>query len=81
MAKRPLPAYYEGKESTSVLAQHIYNLLDEIKAQSDEKTYSGGPTMVMPGWCALFTDMTNDVCGYGEELRGWGGMISKEIAV
>lgn len=38
-AKEQFITRYEGGESMLHLAQRIYNLLDEIKEQSDEKTY------------------------------------------
>lgn len=52
---------YEGGESMLHLAQRIYNLLDEIKAQSDEKTYilvaHNGIARVIQSY---FYDMTNE---------------------
>ena len=48
-------------ESTLQLAQRIYNLLDDIKAESDEKTYilvaHNGIARVVQSY---FTDMTNE---------------------
>ena len=38
-AKREFCCRYEGGESMLQLAQRIYNLLDEIRAESEEKTY------------------------------------------
>lgn len=38
-AKEDFCCSYDGGESMLRLAQRIYNLLDEIKAQSEEKTY------------------------------------------
>ena len=38
-AKEFFACSHEGGESTLRLAQRIYNLLDDIKAESDEKTY------------------------------------------
>ena len=38
-AKQSFACSYEGGESMLRLAQRIYNLLDEIKDKSDEKTY------------------------------------------
>jgi len=58
---------YEGGESMLQLAQRIYNLLDDIKAQSDEKTYilvaHNGIARVIQSY---FCDMTN------EEYAAWG---------
>lgn len=49
------------------LAQRIYNLLDDIKAESDKKTYflvaHNGIARVIQSY---FTDMTN------EEFAGYG---------
>ena len=39
VAKQSFACSYEGGESMLRLAQRIYNLLDEVKAQSEEKTY------------------------------------------
>ena len=51
----------EGGESTLRLAQRIYNLLDDIKAESDSKTYilvaHNGIARVVQSY---FTDMTNE---------------------
>ncbi|MDD6573067.1 MAG: histidine phosphatase family protein [Thermoflexaceae bacterium] len=38
-AKTHFIDHFEGGESMLFLAQRIYNLLDELKAESDEKTY------------------------------------------
>ena len=38
-AKECFAMSHEGGESTLRLAQRIYNLLDEIREESDEKTY------------------------------------------
>lgn len=50
-----------GGESTLRLAQRIYNLLDEIRAESDEKTFilvaHNGIARVVQSY---FTDMTNE---------------------
>ena len=52
---------HKGGESTLRLAQRIYNLLDEIKAESDKKTYilvaHNGIARVVQSY---FTDMTNE---------------------
>lgn len=52
---------HEGGESTLHLAQRIYNLLDEIKQESDEKTYilvaHNGIARVVQSY---FYDMTNE---------------------
>ena len=49
------------KKATLRLAQRIYNLLDDIKAESDEKTYilvaHNGIARVVQSY---FTDMTNE---------------------
>ncbi len=60
-AKRSFVCRYEGGESMLMLAQRIYNLLDELKAESGEKTYilvahNGISRMVK----SYFTDMTNE---------------------
>lgn len=55
---------YEGGESMLQLAQRIYNLLDELKAQSADKTYilvaHNGIARVVNSY---FTDMTNEEYG------------------
>lgn len=52
---------YDGGESMLHLAQRIYNLLDEIKEQSDSKTYilvaHNGISRVIHSY---FNDMTNE---------------------
>ena len=66
-AKAELACSYEGGESMLRLAQRIYNLLDDIKAQSNEKTYilvaHNGIARVVQSY---FSDMTN------EEYAAWG---------
>ena len=66
-AKAQFTNSYEGGESMLRLAQRIYNLLDEIKARSDEKTYilvaHNGIARVVESY---FKDMTN------EEYAAWG---------
>ena len=67
VAKQSFACSYEGGESMLRLAQRIYNLLDEIKAQSEEKTYilvaHNGIARVVQSY---FTDMTNEAfAGYG----------------
>ncbi len=60
-AKEFFACSHEGGESTLRLAQRIYNLLDDIKAESDEKTYilvaHNGIARVIQSY---FTDMTNE---------------------
>lgn len=67
LAKQSFVCSYEGGESMLRLAQRIYNLLDDIKAESDEKTYilvaHNGIARVIQSY---FTDMTN------EEFAGYG---------
>lgn len=67
LAKQSFACSYEGGESMLRLAQRIYNLLDDIKAESDEKTYilvaHNGIARVIQSY---FTDMTN------EEFAGYG---------
>ena len=59
--------FHEGGESTLRLAQRIYNLLDDIRKESKEKTYilvaHNGIARVVQSY---FTDMTN------EEYAAWG---------
>ena len=60
-AKESFACRYEGGESMLQLAQRIYNLLDEIKQESDHKTYilvahNGISRMIQ----SYFTDMTNE---------------------
>ena len=61
MAKASFACRYEGGESMLQLAQRIYNLLDEIKQESDEKTYilvaHNGIARVVQSY---FYDMTNE---------------------
>lgn len=64
LSKRQFVNGYEGGESMLHLAQRIYNLLDEIKAQADHKTYilvahNGIARMVN----SYFFDMTNEEYG------------------
>lgn len=60
-AKELFACGHEGGESTLRLAQRIYNLLDQIKAESDKKTYMlvahNGIARVVQSY---FTDMTNE---------------------
>ena len=60
-AKQSFAGSYEGGESMLRLAQRIYNLLDEIKDKSDEKTYilvaHNGIARVVQSY---FYDMTNE---------------------
>lgn len=60
-AKEFFACSHEGGESTLRLAQRIYNLLDEIKEEADEKTYilvaHNGIARVVQSY---FTDMTNE---------------------
>lgn len=66
-AKECFALSYEGGESMLRLAQRIYNLLDDIKKESDEKTYilvaHNGIARVIQSY---FSDMTN------EEYASWG---------
>ena len=60
-AKKQFVCRYEGGESMLHLAQRIYNLLDEIKSESSEKTYilvahNGIARMVK----SYFEDMGNE---------------------
>ena len=61
LAKREFVCRYEGGESMLHLAQRIYNLLDEIREESDEKTYilvaHNGIARVVQSY---FHDMTNE---------------------
>ena len=67
VAKQSFACSYAGGESMLRLAQRIYNSLDEVKAQSEEKTYilvaHNGIARVVQSY---FTDMTN------EEFAGYG---------
>jgi probable phosphoglycerate mutase len=60
-AKKDFCSRYEGGESMLHLAQRIYNLLDDIKAESDSKTYilvaHNGISRVIQSY---FYDMTNE---------------------
>ena len=60
-AKECFAMSHEGGESTLRLAQRIYNLLDEIREESDEKTYilvaHNGIARVVQSY---FHDMTNE---------------------
>lgn len=60
-AKEFFACSHEGGESTLRLAQRIYNLLDDIKAESDIKAYilvaHNGIARVVQSY---FTDMTNE---------------------
>ena len=60
-AKQQFVTRYDGGESMLHLAQRIYNLLDEIKQESDEKTYilvaHNGIARVVQSY---FYDMTNE---------------------
>lgn len=60
-AKEDFCCRYDGGESMLHLAQRIYNLLDDVKAESDEKTYilvahNGIARMVQ----SYFYEMTNE---------------------
>ena len=66
-AKKQFVCRYEGGESMLHLAQRIYNLLDDIKKESDEKTYilvaHNGIARVIHSY---FNEMTNDeYAGFG----------------
>ena len=60
-AKEDFVCRYEGGESMLQLAQRIYNLLDDIKAEADQKTYilvaHNGISRVVQSY---FTDMSNE---------------------
>ena len=60
-AKEQFVCRYEGGESMLHLAQRIYNLLDEIRAESDHKTYilvaHNGIARVVQSY---FCEMTNE---------------------
>lgn len=60
-AKEQFVCRFEGGESMLHLAQRIYNLLDDIKAESDEKTYilvaHNGISRVIQSY---FYEMTNE---------------------
>ncbi len=59
-AKEEFCCRYDGGESMLFLAQRIYNLLDELKAESDQKTYilvaHNGISRVLHSY---FYEMTN----------------------
>lgn len=61
LAKQQFVCRYEGGESMLHLAQRIYNLLDDIKAEADEKTYilvaHNGIARVVKSY---FCEMTNE---------------------
>ena len=66
-AKEDFCCRYDGGESMLHLAQRIYNLLDDVKAESDEKTYilvaHNGIARVVQSY---FYEMTNEeyaACG------------------
>ncbi len=66
-AKRHFIDSYEGGESMLKLAQRVYNLLDDLKKEADNKTYllvaHNGIARVV---CSYFQDMTNEeYAGYG----------------
>lgn len=65
-AKQNFVSRFGNGESMLHLAQRIYNLLDDIKAEADEKTYilvaHNGISRVVQSY---FEDMTN------EEFAGW----------
>ncbi len=60
-AKKEFCMRYEGGESMLFLAQRIYNLLDDLKAESDRKTYilvaHNGISRVVHSY---FYEMTNE---------------------
>ena len=60
-AKEDFVCRYEGGESMLQLAQRIYNLLDDIKAEADYKTYilvaHNGISRVVQSY---FSDMSNE---------------------
>ena len=66
-AKAEFACSYEGGESMLRLAQRIYNLLDDIRKESEDKTYilvaHNGIARVVQSY---FYDMTN------EEYAAWG---------
>lgn len=68
-AKKDFCCRYDGGESMLQLAQRIYNLLDEIRAESNEKTYilvaHNGIARVIQSY---FYEMTNEeYAGFGVE--------------
>lgn len=64
LAKQQFVSRYDGGESMLHLAQRIYNLLDDIKAEADDKTYilvaHNGIARVVKSY---FCDMTNEEYG------------------
>lgn len=64
LAKQQFVTRYEGGESMLHLAQRIYNLLDDIKAESEKKTYilvaHNGIARVIKSY---FEEMTNEEYG------------------
>ena len=64
LAKQQFVTRYEGGESMLHLAQRIYNLLDDIKAESEDKTYilvaHNGIARVIKSY---FEEMTNEEYG------------------
>ena len=64
LAKQQFVTRYEGGESMLHLAQRIYNLLDDIRAQADQKTYilvaHNGIARVVQSY---FYEMTNEEYG------------------
>ncbi len=64
MAKQQFVCRYDGGESMLHLAQRIYNLLDDIKMEADEKTYilvaHNGIARVIQSY---FYEMTNEEYG------------------
>ena len=68
-AKEDFCCRYDGGESMLQLAQRVYDLLDEIKAEAEEKTYSlvahNGISRVIQSY---FFDMTNaEYAAFGVE--------------
>lgn len=61
LAKREFINHYEGGETMFQLAQRIYNLIDDIKREADDKTYllvaHNGISRVIQSY---FFDMTNE---------------------
>lgn len=61
LAKREFLNHYEGGETMFQLAQRIYNLIDDIKREADDKTYllvaHNGISRVIQSY---FFDMTNE---------------------
>ncbi len=68
-AKEDFCCRYDGGESMLQLAQRVYDLLDEIKAEAEEKTYilvaHNGISRVIQSY---FFDMTNaEYAAFGVE--------------